>query len=52
MVQLDLVGSLRDLNVLSVGVRLLLAMVLEEPLDLSEGFASGQLACGPICCCV
>ena len=27
MVQLDLVGSLRDLNVLSVGVRLLLAMV-------------------------
>ncbi len=47
MVQLDLVGNLRDLNVLSVGGSLLLAMVLAEPLDLSEGFASGSWLADP-----
>ena len=37
MVQLDLVGSLRDLNVLSVGVRLLLAMVFGGTIGFERG---------------
>ena len=37
MVQLDLVGNLRDLNVLSVGVRLLLAMVFGGTIGFERG---------------
>ena len=55
MVQLDLVGSLRDLNVLSVGVRLLLAMVFGGTIGFERGIrqrAAGLRTHMLLCVCI
>ena len=45
MIELDLTGSLRDLNVLSVFVRLLLAMLFGGTIGFERGIR--QRAAGP-----